>query len=270
MKTNFTLLMLVALMGISSISSAQISVRSQLSHDEVMSPGSTYRGSILIRNDTAEIQQAKLYQTDYSFKSDGSNQFGPAGVDVRSNANWIELGTTTMMVPPNESVSISYQVNVPADAELSGTFWSVIMVEGVPKSSAESIGNNSPDNSLGVLQVTRYGVQVATHIEGTGAATLEITETALLNTEDGNTVLRFHVANNGDKMVRPEIWVELYDESGNAIGKKDGVNNRLYPGTSVQQQVKLGKLAVGKYEALVIMDAGQDEVFAGKFTLNIE
>jgi len=254
---------------IPSYSSAQISVRSQLSHDEVVAPGTSYQGSILIRNDSDEIQQAKLYQTDYSFQSDGTNLFGNAGESPRSNATWIELGTTSMLVPPREAVTISYRVHVPSSTPLEGSFWSVIMVEGVPKSSAESTDNDSPDNALGITQVTRYGVQVATHIEGTGAAALEITNTALTKSEDGIASLQLSVKNNGDKMVRPEVWIELYDMSGNTVGRRDGINNRLYPSTSVNQNIKLGKLEIGTYRALVIMDAGNDEIFAGEFTLNI-
>ena len=264
------LLLLAMILGvIPSASSAQISVRSQLSHDEFISPGGSYSGSILIRNDTDEIQQAKLYQTDYSFQADGTNYFGTPGETERSNAAWIELGTTSLVVPPREAVTISYSVRVPQETPLSGTFWSVIMVEGVPKNSAESLENNTPDNSLGLIQVTRYGVQVATHIEGTGTAQLEIKDTALTQSEEGVASLRLDVANNGDKLVRPDTWVELYDESGNTVGKRDGLKNRLYPGTSVQQNIKLGKLSPGTYRALVIMDAGSDEVFAAEFTLTI-
>lgn len=268
---NKTLLLLLALIlgVIPSTSSAQISVRSQLSHDESTTPGGSYSGSILIRNDTDEIQQAKLYQTDYSFQSDGTNYFGTPGETERSNAAWIELGTSSLVVPPRESVTISYRVRVPSEVPLNGTFWSVIMVEGVPKNSAESLSNNTPDNSLGLIQVTRYGVQVATHIEGTGSAQLEITDSAFTRAEDGSASLKLSIANNGDKMVRPEMWVELYDEAGKAVGKRDGLNNRLYPGTSVQQNIKLGKLDIGTYRALVIMDAGSDEVFAAEFTLNV-
>ncbi|NQV72681.1 hypothetical protein HQ496_06130 [bacterium] len=269
MNKKFLLLLALILLVNPSSSSAQISVRSQLSHDEVTGPGGSYSGSILIRNDTDEIQQAKLYKTDYSFQADGTNYFGIAGETERSNASWIDLGTSTLLVPPREAVTVSYRVTVPIETPLAGSFWSVIMVEGVPKNSAESLGNTTPDNSLGLVQVTRYGVQVATHIEGTGSAQLEIKDTAFTKSEDGVASLRLDIYNNGDKMVRPDMWVELYDQSGNAVGKRDGLNNRLYPGTSVQQNIKLGKLDAGTYRALVIMDAGSDEVFAAEFNLNI-
>ncbi|MDA1028010.1 MAG: hypothetical protein O3B41_03035 [Bacteroidetes bacterium] len=268
MNKVLTILTALAIAVVPSVLTAQISVRSQLSHDQSSIAGSSYSGSILIRNDTDEIQQAKLYQTDYSFQSDGSNLFGTPGESDRSNASWIDLGTTSMMVPPREAVTISYRVNVPDSTNLEGTFWSIIMVEGIPKSSPESLDNNAK-SSLGVVQVTRYAVQVATHIEGTGSAILEIKETAFTKNDKGEATLQLNIGNNGDKMVRPEMWVELYDSSGNSAGRRDGLNNRIYPGTSIQQKIQLGKLKEGTYRALVIMDAGDDEVFAAEFTLNI-
>ena len=270
MNKLLVLLSLFTLVVIPSASRAQISVRSQLSHDEFTSPGGMYEGSILIRNDTDEFQQAKIYKTDYLFQADGSNYFGEPGDLERSNADWIELGTSTTMVPPHDAITVNYRVNVPVSTPLEGSFWSVIMVEGVPKSSPESNDNDDSEESLGVIQVTRYGVQVATHIEGTGGVQLEISETALTSTPENGTMLQMSVSNNGDKMVRPDVWVELYNTEGDAKGLRDGVPHRLYPGTSVKQSIKLGNLKPGSYRALVIMDAGDDEVFAAEFTLNIE
>ncbi len=273
MSKVYPLLLGLVLMANPATSTAQISVRSQLSNDVVARPGESYEGSILIRNDTDEVQQAKIYQTDYLFQSDGTNYFGDPGLDDRSNANWVEISSSTMIVPPHEAVALSYRVHVPqtiASETLEGTFWSIIMVEGVPSTSPENLQNQTPDDALGVIQVTRYGVQIATHIEGTGAAELIITESAFTRTPDGEALLQISVANNGDKMVKPEVWIELYDSDGQALGRMDGLNNRIYPGTSVKQQIKLGELEPGNYRALVIMDAGDDEVFGAEFTLNID
>ena len=152
MKRIITLAALVVFGAIYSPAEAQISVRSQLSHDENVIPGAQYSGVIMVRNDTEEVQQAKVYQTDYLFQSDGSNYFGDPGNLDRSNANWIEVGVSQVMIPPRESVEITYRVNVPAsinDSAPSGSYWSVIMVEGIPKNSPESLENELPDNSYG-------------------------------------------------------------------------------------------------------------------------
>jgi len=273
MKRSIVFLMLLLAAVIPSSSLAQISVRSQLSHDETVIAGDSYTGAVLIRNDTDEIQQAKIYQTDYQFASDGSNYFGEAGSLDRSNASWVDVAASSIMVPPRESISVTYQVHVPVEINgmsPSGSYWSLIMVEGVPKTSPENVDNEKPQEGLGVIQVTRYGIQVASHIEGTGEPELSITESALVRSETNEATLHLSVSNLGDTLVRPKIWIELYNESGTALGRREGLNNRIYPGTSVKQQIKLGELSPGSYRALVIMDAGDEDVFGAEYTLNID
>ncbi len=273
MKRFFPLFALLLLGGTFSPAAAQISVRSQLSHDKTVVPGETYTGAILVRNDTDEVQQAKVYQTDYLFYADGTNYFGDPGQLDRSNASWIEVAASSVVIPPRNSMEITYRVTVPEDIDGSapaGSYWSIIMVEGIPKDSPENIENSLPDNSYGVLQVTRYGVQVASHFNGTSGAELTITESQLSRSDDAETTLNLAVQNDGHKLVRPDMWVELYGMDGTAFGRMEGQKSRLYPGTSVTQRIKLGKLDPGSYRALVIMDAGEEDVFGAEFTLNID
>jgi len=273
MKRILTLATIILFGAIYSPAMAQISVRSQLSHDENVEPGQQYSGVILVRNDSDESQQAKVYQTDYLFQSDGTNYFGDPGKLDRSNANWIDLGISQVVIPPRESVEITYRVSVPESIDgiaPSGSFWSIIMVEGIPKNSAENLENELPDNSYGVVQVTRYGVQIASHLENNTGAELTITESQLTRSEEEESTLNLAVSNDGYLLVRPDVWVELYAEDGSAIGRIEGQKSRLYPGTSVTQRIKLGKLKPGAYRALVIMDAGEEDVFGAEFTLNID
>jgi len=273
MKRIITLAAFLVFGAISSPVMAQISVRSQLSHDENVIPGEQYSGVILVRNDSEEVQQAKVYQTDYLFQSDGTNYFGDPGKLDRSNAGWIDLGLSQVVIPPRESVEITYRVNVPESVDNSpptGSYWSIIMVEGIPKMSPENLENELPDNSYGVLQVTRYGVQIASHLENPQGAALTIIESQLSRSDEGEATLNLAVQNDGDILVRPDMWVELYAADGSAIGRMDGQKSRLYPGTSVTQRIKLGQLDTGAYRALVIMDAGEEDVFGAEFTLTID
>src|SRR4030042_877971 len=48
-----------------SVCVGQISVVGDLSQDREAVPGEKYEGSILLRNDESEPQEAKIYQTDY-------------------------------------------------------------------------------------------------------------------------------------------------------------------------------------------------------------
>jgi len=251
----------------------QISVRSGLSDDRTVEPGTTYEGTIVVKNETDKIQQAKIYQTDYLFSADGSNIYGTPGRDERSNADWTLISNPLLTIPPNETVNLAYVVTVPSSTPeftLEGSYCSMIMVEALPRESPESTLEKDDENpQYGILQIMRYGVQVATHIQGTGKSNLQMEGTGLIQLDDGATALNLQINNGGDVMERPEIWIELYLEDGTLKGRHDGVQNRIYPGTGVSQQISLGTIEPGNYRALVILDAGGENVFGAEYTLEI-
>ena len=265
--------LVLSLLLLVSSATAQISVRSDLSDDREVLPGGTYEGTIQVANDTDEFQEAKIYQTDYRFFSDGSNVYGDPGQDPRSNANWVRVVAPSVTLPPKSSVPLSYMVTVPETINgepLEGSYWSMIMVEAVPKTSPESTINpetGKPEYAL--LQIMRYGVQIATHIQGTGRSNLIMPDSGLERLDGGGVALRVIVENSGSRMIRPEIWVEIYGDDGKAFGRREGVQSRIYPGTSINQQISLGDLEAGAYRALVILDGGGEEVYGAEYTLDL-
>ena len=64
---------------------AQVSIIGDLSQDHDARPGESYSGSILVKNDTDEPQEAKLYQTDYLFSCLGTTNYADPGSTPRSN-----------------------------------------------------------------------------------------------------------------------------------------------------------------------------------------
>lgn len=254
--------------------SAQISVRTALSDDREVQPGTTYEGVIQVWNETEQIQQAKIYQTDYLFYADGSNVYGEPGRDERSNANWVRVTATTHTIPPLGKILVNYIVEVPEfmnGQSVTGSYWSMIMVEGVPRESSEATFDpvtGKPQYSL--LQVTRYGIQIATHIVGSGESELAMSGGQFVELDDGEISLVVKLENTGSRMLNTEIWVELYDDEGAAFGRRNGVRSRIYPATSIRQKIRLGALGPGAYRALVIADAGENDVFGAEYRLQVE
>ncbi len=268
------LMCVLAISGLAhSPAAGQLSVRSSLSDDREAQPGSMYEGEIRVHNETDEVQQAKIYQTDYLFYADGSNIYGDPGQDLRSNATWTTLSDATLTIPPNETIPVHYVVHVPARQNgdtPDGSYWSMVMVEAISKDSPEStINPDTGEAQYGVLQIMRYGIQIATHISGTGKSILNMSDTGLTKLENGASTLEMNISNSGNRMVRPDMWVEIYDENGTAFGRYDGTKNRIYPGTSIHQRVLLGDLDPGHYRALVIIDAGTDEVYGAEYQLAV-
>ena len=50
----------------------------------------------------------------------------------------------------------------------------------------------------------------------------------------------------------------------------DGERARVYPGTSVRRAIDLSRVPAGGYKALLVADAGEDNVYGATYTLEIE
>ncbi|MDX1741772.1 MAG: hypothetical protein R3178_10775, partial [Rhodothermales bacterium] len=267
------LMLLIAAMGPTLSAASQISVRSPLSDDRNVLPGTTYEGAILVHNETARVQEAKVYQTDYRFHSDGTNEYGEPGTSDRSNAGWIRLAPYRVMLPPGETVPVHYSVAVPAQevGELQGSYWSMVMVEAIPAESPEStLSADSLDRKYGVRQIMRYGIQIATHLPDESDARIDREEAGLSSDPDHGAVLEFTLTNTGSRLLQPEVWVDLYDLDGKPQGRMNGSTNRIYPDTGVRQRISLGRPPAGKYRALVFVDAGEQGVFGAEYDLEID
>src|SRR3990172_5172834 len=85
---------------------AQLSVIGELSQDRDARPGEKYEGIIVVRNDTDEPQEAKVYQTDYLFYFNGTNDYAEAGTTARSNAQWVSFSPSYLTIPPQSTISV--------------------------------------------------------------------------------------------------------------------------------------------------------------------
>ena len=251
------------------VSVAGVSVSSGLTYEKEAQVGETYQGIIQLRNTGKEPQEVKIYQTDYLFYSDGSNIYGESGNAPRSNSDWITFRPHRLAIPPKGTSQVNYTLEVPDDKTLTGTYWSMIMIEGISSSSPEAARQEKDKITFGVSQVIRYGAQMITQIGDTGARKLKFLKTRLLK-EDKGRILQLDIENIGERLLRPALWVELYDEKGKSVGKFEGGKLGVYPATSVRFKIDLSQVPKGKYKTLVVADCGGDNLFGATYTLKFE
>jgi hypothetical protein len=263
-----TPIMLLGLVLAATPALAGVSIIGGLTHERVVTRGEVYQGIVLLKNTDDNPEEAKIYLTDYHFSADGRIDYGPPGTRPRSNAAWIEVSPARCTIPPQEVVPVRYRCSIPQDPGLTGTYWSMLMVEGVPTGSPEGSGPTRDRMSFGIQQVVRYGIQMVTHIGATGTSTLTFTHTRLLKAAEGR-VLQVDLENTGTRWLRPTLWSELYDEQGVYVGRFDAGGQRLYPGTSARFKVDLSQVPAGTYKALVVADCGGDAVFGATYTLKL-
>lgn len=241
----------------------------KLTHERSANVSETYEGIIFIRNHEEEPQEVKVYQTDYLFFFDETNIYGEPGKTPRSNADWITFSPKRLTIPPKEASGVNYTVKVPNNETLTGTYWSMIMVEGISKNSPEFSKPGKEEIKLYIREVVRYGLQMVTHIGNTGTRNLKFLNTQLQK-EEGRKILQIDIENIGERWLNPFLWTELYDEKGSYIGRFEDKRQRIFPGTSVRYKVDLSQVAQGKYKALVVAEAGDDDVFGATYTLKFE
>jgi hypothetical protein len=255
---------LFVLVATATTASAQIAVVTSTVEEHVAAPGERYSGTIVVRNLTNKEQPVRIYQSDYRFFADGTSRFDAPATTPRSNAKWITPTVRSLLIPAASEMTVTYSVAVPQSDSLTGTYWSMVMVEGAATEARRSSGG-APQ--VGVGAIMRYAIQVATHIATTGSRKVSFSKSRFLTNPDSSQSLELEVENVGERAYRPALWIEIYDEQGTLQTNARQERGLLYPGTSLKQTFALGKLRRGSYRAIVFADSGEDAVFASQFTL---
>lgn len=244
-------------------SEANIVVVNGLTHLHDVVPGETYRGVIEIQNTKSSDQAVKVYQRDYFFRHTGESLYEAPGSLPRSNADWVDLSPTYLNLKPREKTKVSYEITVPATDSLRGTYWSVIMVEGVKPPDEDLL-----HRGVNIQTQVRYAIQIATTVGHTGKRELLFLD-ANIEEENGVRKLAIDIENPGDFMFKPDVSAELFDEQGSSIGTFFADPRKIYPLTSTRFWAEIGNLPVGKYKALLLADCGDEDVFGINLELEI-
>jgi hypothetical protein len=255
--------LLIALALTGARLSAQVSVQGSTIHEFDAAPGATRIGSIPVTNTSPSAQLVRLYLTDYLFFADGTSRYDQPGSVPRSNAEWVQLGARELTVPPGATVPVPYTVRVPGNDSLSGSYWSLVMVEGVGAQGA------SVRAGVGLTAKIRYAVQVVTHLPNTGLRSVTVKSGKLVTVEGRGPALELEIANTGDRATKFDVTTELYDSGGTVRGRFQQSRGLTYPGTSLTHRVELGSLPPGTYKAVVVIDAGSGSLTGAEYTLKL-
>lgn len=247
--------------------SAQVLVVGGLTREATVQPGGKTEGKIILRNTSDKPQEVRLYQTDYLFWADGRTDYGEPGKSPRTNARWIGYTPKQLTLAPNGTDSIYYTIEVPKEDNLSGTYWSMLMVEPISGETIEP-PKTKDRPSIGIRTVSRYAIQIVTHIGDTGKRDIKFLDKTVL-IEEGKKTLQIDIENTGERWLIPLVWAELYDEKGVSIGRFDGGRLRIYPGCSVRYRIDLSNVPEGKYKAIIVADNGDEYIFGAQYDLKL-
>lgn len=257
-KLSF-ILFLIGLFPLISI--ASIEVVGSLRHINKGIVGDVYKGEIKIQNSGDLEQEVRIYQTDLLYDYEDFTYYNDPVSHKRSNANWIQYSPKTTIVAGNSTIYIQYEVTIPKSDTVLGTYWSVLMVEGVnPIDPAQ-------EGEFNINTVTRYAIQIITEIEEKGEGKLEFLDPILIR-EGEHLFLAVDIVNTGKHYIVPEVSIELFDEAGVSIKVLLASKKGLFPTTSARYRFDLEGIESEKTYQTVIVAAGEGEdVFGLEYTL---
>jgi len=242
--------------------SANIVVLNGLTHENSCLPGEKYRESIQIQNAGTEPRTVKVYVRDYWYSYSGESRHDEPGTMNRSNATWIEYSPKLVTLAPKEKTLIDFEVSAPAVDSLNGTYWSVIMVEGVKQQDTTASAGVKINTAI------RYAVQVITNIGKTGTRDLKFVGLEL-GEQDEESLLNVAVENAGERLLKPELSVELFNEAGESVGVFKAERRKALPGTSILLSLVLKGVEAGSYAAVLVANCDEDHIFGTNITLEI-
>ena len=242
---------------------AQISILGNLTQIREVRPGDEYSGAVLVENISDEPEDIRAYIRDYLYYSDGTNYYDEPGTHSRSNATWIIHSPGQTTIQPKERIAIQYQIRVPDDTSLIGSYWCMLMVEGVPE-----VPTAQPEHNLSIRVITRYGNQIITNISNTGTRQIQFQDSQLI-LEEGERFLQVKIQNIGELSVNPDLWIELFNFDGESKGTYHAIKTRILPGCSIESKIDLSLLELGSYKALLVADCGDEDLFGVNYTLDI-
>lgn len=233
---------------------ATIVVLNGLTHENQVQQGESYRGVIEVQNTGDTEKGVRVYLRDYWFSYKGESRHDPGGTLDRSNAQWINYNPELLNLGPGEKATVDFEVQVPNIDSLKGTYWSVLMVEGISKPDTTRRAGVTINTAI------RYAVQIVTNIGDSGIRDIQFLGLDLAR-ENDNNVLNVFIENTGERLLRPELALELFDEDGNSAGIVKADPRKTYPGTSVGITLDLKGIKPGDYTGILIADCDEDHVF---------
>jgi hypothetical protein len=243
------------------LSLASIEVLGSLKHLHRGIGGDTIRGEIKLHNSEEMDQEVRIYQTDLLYNYEDYTFYDEPVTHERSNASWINYSPKTLIVKGKENRFIQYEIVIPKTDTLSGTYWSIIMIEGVNTIDPEQKGE------LNINTVTRYAIQMVTEIENKGLGALTFLNPTLI-TEGDNLYLAVDIVNTGQHYIAPELSMELFNETGKSVKVITASKKGIYPKTSVRFRLNLKGVESKKtYQCLIIADGKEEDVFGIDYVL---
>lgn len=261
-----------ALMALSiSPSHAYVTVLGSLDREWQVQAGDQHHGQITVHNPSSSPIRMRAYLKDFDPRPNGLG-FQPPPAHDRSNAAWIQLAPAEQVIEAGAHAVVDFTITVPTALTPDGSWWSVIMIEGVDGSSSAlqpaSISPSPAQVTMGIRHVMRTAVRVVT--TSGGSSSLIFVERSL-TADDNDRAMSLVLGNDGQRTLHLTLHADLFDAQGQPIGRitPRQPTTRLLPGAQVTRHLPLPDLPSGDYQAVVIADHLGMQLFGARYSFHL-
>lgn len=214
--------------------------------------GNLVQGEIHVQNIGDKDERIIIYLNDLIQDCHTAAAYDVPGTHPRSSGLWMELNANEKILAPKEEFFIKYQINIPKEESILGSYWSMLMIE-----IADPIKEDQLEYGVAMDSKIRYGIQVITNVGREDGSEIEFITVELNKNEAGHLVVAT-AENMGEFLVTPTVVLELYGETGDLVYKTEVPFKKVYPKSCKSFEVPIEKLANGSYAALLVADYGKD------------
>jgi hypothetical protein len=254
-RSLWVFFLVLQLLGFHLGASGAIALIGSTVHSHGTSPGDSFDGLIRIQNSDTNPATVRVYSSDYRTGTNGSSFFADPGVLPRSNGKWYALSAESIDIPAKSTREIAYRGVVPDDAQLKGSYWSLVFVE--EQAPIPPINTNSSLKlpSASIRAVVRFATIILNEIGELEPPTLKVIERKVVQ-EAAQRFLSLLIENRGRSMTVPVPSLEVLDDQGSTVRKVDLNPSRIFPGSLVRLSFDLSEVTDGRYTGIVILDTG--------------
>lgn len=253
------------LLLISSQSYGGIVVLNGLTHTHDVAQGSIITNRIRVHNNGKKEAKVLIYQNDMIVSCENSIDYVKTNSHDRSLGDWLKTNVEEKLLQSNEIYDIVYTITIPAELKESGTYWSVIMIEGADPIKEEM------DKNVKIESKVRYAIQVIANVGNIGnIGSSKISfENITFNPKDSTTqVLNIKLKNSGAFVSKVKLSLEVYDATGKKLKTVESALRRIYPNKCNEFEILIKDLPKGSYNGILVADNGKD-LFGSNVTLEI-
>lgn len=256
-------LQLIGLFVLPIATFAGIQVQNGLTHTHSGIAGNVMTGKIKVKNMGKNEERILVYKQDLSLSCGRDVEYSEVGNNTRSSSNWIQTNIDEKLLGAGEEYDILYTITVPNSADLSGTYWNIVMVEG-----ADPVKEDDKEG-VKISSRIRYAVQMIVDVGTFQSPQLAFENFNYQKNQAGNQTIHVLLANKGDYASKTKLTLEVYGANGEKVKVIESQAKRLYPKKCNDFELELKGLPIGKYEGIVVADNGKD-LFGANITISIQ